>query len=171
MPRDGALATALPTTKTDREGRFQIGMLPWWGRYTVYASDIEAGYSVFATRFQDSETIQEVTIIQEHPEAEFNFRLPPPAGFLHVHLTNDKTGEAIPGIFYKICPAERPDQYLISGSSGSARPILVPPDKDLRLHIESEGFKEWDQSIGKGVPIRIASGTHVTLEVRLQPSQ
>jgi len=165
------LATVLPETKTDRGGRFRFVNLPWWGRYTVFADDLQAGYSQFSTRPKDSEGVQEVVISPEHPEAEFNFRLPPQAGFLHFHLKNSATGGNISGIKVDVRSAERPDQIIFGIGTSSDHPILVPSDRDLLLHVSSWGFKEWSESIGRGKAIRVLSGLHVTLEVQLEPSQ
>ena len=170
MPLGIALGTALRTTKTDAQGKFRFENLSWLGRYTILGSDPEAGYSEFALWPSDSGPVQEVILSPQHPEAEFNFRLPPPAGFLHIHLTNSRTGEAIPGMVVSVYPADRPDQSIFSGTSGSDRTILVAPDRNLLLHIKSQGFKEWNESVGKGKPIRVASGAQVTVDVKLEPS-
>ena len=165
------LATALPETRTDQDGKFRFVKLPWWGRYTVFADDLEAGYSEYATRPQESKRLQEVTLSPEHPKAEFNFRLQPQAGFLHVQLKNSKTGQTIPGIEVDVRSAENPDQRLFGIGCYSDRPILVPSDRDLLLHITSWGFKEWSESVGQGKAIRIPPGVRMALEVQLEPSQ
>lgn len=43
------LAALLPHTKTNDAGEYRFENLPWWGRYTVYADDEDAGYSSFST--------------------------------------------------------------------------------------------------------------------------
>ena len=165
------LATVLPETKTDQDGKFQFANIPWWGRYTVCADDLEAGYSQFATGPKDSEQMQEVVISPEHPKAEFNFRQPPQAGFLHFHLKNSGTGETNSGIELDVRSAEKPDQNLFGIGTSSDRPVLVPSDRDLLLHVTSSGFKEWSESIAHGKAIRVPPGVHITLEVQLEPSQ
>ena len=170
MPLGVLLATVLPETKTDYDGKFRFANIPWWGRYTVFADDLEAGYSPYATRPKDSERLHEVVISPEHAEAEFNFRLPPQAGFLHFHLKNSGTGETIYGIEVDVRSAEKPDQNLFGIGTSSDRPILVPSDRDLLLHVTSRGFKEWSESIGRGKAIRVPPGVHIKLEVQLEPS-
>jgi hypothetical protein len=66
--------------------------------------------------------------------------------------------------------AENPVSPLFTTSCYSTRVILVPPEKSLLLHVASDGFREWDESVGKGRPLRLASGTRLTLDVQLEPS-
>jgi hypothetical protein len=161
------LATRLPETQTDASGRYRFERIPWWGKFTVCADDVNAGYSIFITG--PVEPAQEVTLSPEHPEAEFNFRLPPPAGFLQIRLTNRKTGAAISGVEVTLMSLDQPDRPIFSGSSDSSRSILIAPDKDLLLHVTSQGFHEWEDSAGIGKRIRLASGIHLNLDVELEP--
>jgi hypothetical protein len=55
-------------------------------------------------------------------------------------------------------------------SCDSDRIVLVPPDRNLLLHVKSDGFREWDESIGTGKPVNVPSGNRVTLDVQLDPS-
>jgi hypothetical protein len=114
---------------------------------------------------------KEVTISPEHPKAELNLQLPPKAGFLHIHLTNedewrcdsiaDDRGNATRG----------PKQTPVWESCDSKRPILLPPDMDLLVHVTSPGFIEWAESAGMGRLIRLSSGEHLELDVHLSPSR
>jgi hypothetical protein len=93
----------------------------------------------------------------QRPEAECDFRLPPKAGFLHIRLVNRGTGAVISAVEVEPRSQEHPDRVLFSISCSSDRAILIPPDKDLLLHITSSGFHEWDESAGVGKPIRMTS--------------
>lgn len=161
----------LPRTRTDRNGHYRFESVPWWGRYTVYADDVHAGYSAFSTGPAGRASPPEVILSPEHPEAEFNFRLPPKAGFLEIHLTNRETGLIIPGVQVTIMSADNPQRSIYGESCGSRRFILIPPDRDLLLHVTSQGFQEWDESAEAGKPIRLTSGDHLSLDVHLEPSQ
>lgn len=170
MPLGVPLGTALPYAKTDQNGRYRFPDIPWWGRYTVYAEDEAAGYSMHATYPIDlRNSIEEVTLSPEHPEAEFNLHLPPKAGFLQFHLTNKRTGKAIEAVQVTIFAAYNAEQLLFSQSCSSTRAILIPPDKDLLLHVTSSGFREWSQGVGAGMPIRAHPGEQVKLGVELDP--
>jgi hypothetical protein len=155
----------LPTTRTDRSGNYRFERLSW-ASYSVYADDAKAGYSIFSTGPGPGPV---VTLSPEHPEAEFNFRLPPPAGFLQIHLTNRKTGTVIPGLEVTLMSMDHPDRPIFVGNSDSNVPILIAPDKDLVLRATSQGFHEWGDSVGAGKRIRLASGSHLGLEVQLEP--
>ena len=69
-----------------------------------------------------------------------------------------------------LMPMENPESPLFTMSCYSSHVILVPPDKNLLLHVTSDGFHEWYESVGRGKPLHMASGTRLTLEVQLEPS-
>ena len=160
----------LPRTKTDRNGKYRFEGLRWLGRCIVYAYDEEAGYSIFSTAPTDSGRPAEVTLSPQHPEGELNFRLPPKAGFLHIHLTNRRTGTVIHGVEVKWALKQEPNRLIFDGSSSSDSAILVPPDEDLLLHVISSGFLEWNESAGHGKPVRMESGSVLELDVQLEPA-
>jgi len=78
-----------------------------------------------------------VTLSPEQPEAEFNLVLPPKAGFLEIHLTNRKTGRVIEAVHVTLMGADDPKKQIFSMSGFSTHAILMPPDKDLLLHVTS----------------------------------
>jgi hypothetical protein len=163
------LATRLPTTRTDRNGNYRFERLSWWASYTVYADDQDAGYSIFSTGLTGQANPQEVTLSPEHPEATLDLRLPPKAGFVRFHLTNKQTGAAILGLQVTVMSSQTPPQQMFSTSCSSDSVVLIPSDKDLLLHVTSAGFHEWDESAGRGKPIRVAPGSHVEFYVQLAP--
>ena len=162
------LAARLPHTKTNNVGEYRFEKIPWWGKYSVYAEDEDAGYSLFSTGEGRTDP-QEVALTPEHPEAEMKVYLPPKAGFLHIRLTNRRTGTKIPGMQVTLAPMESPEQPVSSMSCYSNRAILVPPDKNLLLHVTSAGYREWDESAGRGKPLYLASGAEITLDIQLDP--
>lgn len=168
-PLGVALGAVLPNTRTNDAGEYRFDKLPWWGRYTVYADDEEAGYSRTSTGTAGSRP-PEVEVTPEHREAELKVYLPPKAGFLEIHLTNRRTGTVISGMRIAVMPMDKPASPLFTMSCYSTHVILIPPDKNLLLHVTSDGFREWDESIGKGKPLHLASGTRLTLAVQLEPS-
>ncbi len=156
VPLGIALAARLPHTRTNDAGEYRFENVLWWGRYTVYADDENAGYSSFSTDPAGDTGPPEVELTPEHAEAELNVVPPPKAGFIQIHLTNQRTGAGI--------SAMRVGCY-------SNHVILVPPDKSLLLHITSDGFREWNESIGKGKLINLTSGGHLKIDVRLEPAE
>jgi hypothetical protein len=162
------VGAALPQTTTNQSGAYRFENLPWWGRYTVYADDEEAGYSLYSTA--PARHVAEVEVTSEHRKAELNLHLPPEAGFLHLHLTNQVTGAAIPAMRVAVMAMQKPDLLLFTMSCSSTHVVLVPPDKNLLIHVTSDGFREWDESVGRGRPINVQSGTPMSLDVQLLPS-
>ena len=83
---------------------------------------------------------------------------------------------SVMAIYHQPMPTEKPDSHLFTDpgvltiSCSSDRMVLVPPDKNLLLHVKSDGFREWDESIGMGKPVNVPFGNRLTLEVQLDPS-
>jgi hypothetical protein len=46
-----------------------------------------------------------------------------------------------------VMPMENPDSPLFTMSCHSNHLILLPPDKSLLLHVTSDGYREWDESL------------------------
>jgi len=169
-PLGVALAAKLPRTTTNERGEYRFVNLPWWGRYTVCAEDEEAGYSTFSTGCVGQSRPPEVEITPERREAELRVYLPPKAAFLRVNLSNRKTGAAIPAMRVVVTSSGNPPSLIFSMSCYSTKVVLLPPDKDVLLHVTSDGFREWKESVGTGKPLRLATGTRLTLDVQLDPS-
>jgi hypothetical protein len=162
------LGTRLPQTRTNDVGEYRFEKIPWWGKYSVLAEDDDAGYSIFSTGEGRNEP-PEVELTPEHPEAEMKVYLPPKAGFLHIRLTNRRTSAEISGMRVALAPMESPEQRVFSISCYSNHVVLIPPEKNLLLHVTSDGYREWDESAGRGKPLHLASGTRITLDIQLDP--
>jgi len=168
-PLGVAIGAVLPHTTTDERGEYRFANLPWWGRWTVYADDEEAGYSAFSTGNSGQSQPPEVKITPDHREAELKVHLPPKAGFLRVNLTNRRTGAAIGSMTVVVMWPTIPPSLVFSIGCYSTQVLLLPPDKDLLLHVTSDGFQEWAASIGNGKQLRLATGARLTLDVQLEP--
>ncbi len=161
----------LPHTETNDAGEYRLENLFWWGWYTVYADDERAGYSTVSTGPASRQhPVPKVEITSEHPKAKLNLRLPPRAGFLHIHLIAKKPVAVIRDLKVTVTLADHPNSVLFSESCIPDQVILVPPNTDLLLHITSSGFREWAESRGHGKPLNIPSGAELTLTVELEPS-
>lgn len=171
MPLGVGLGAVLPHTRTNDAGEYRFENVPWWGKYTVYGDDENEGYSSVSTGPVGDNTPPEVELTPEHPRAELRVLLPPRAGFIQIHLTNQRTGAGISGMRVALMLPESPSSSLFTMSCASNHVILIPPDKDFLLHISSDGFREWNESIGKGKPIHLASGARVKIDVQLEPTE
>lgn len=169
-PLGVALATRLPRTRSNDAGEYRFDSLPWWGRYGVYAEDDDAGYSVFSSGVGRNDP-PEVELTPQHREAKLNVYLPPKAGFVHIHLTNRRTGNVISEMLISVMSMQEPKALLFEMSCASDHVVLVPPGKSILLHVTSPGFDEWEESVGRGKPVHLTSGTQLTLDVQLQPAQ
>lgn len=167
-PLGVGLATRLPSIRSNDAGEYRFENLPWWGRYSVCAEDHDAGYSPFATG-ECRDDPPEVELTPEHREAEVKVYLPPKAGFVHIHLTNRRTGARISGMQVSLSATESPEKQVFSMSCYSEHVVLVQPEKNLLLHVTSDGYREWDESAGRGKPLHLASGARLTLDIQLDP--
>jgi len=170
-PLGVATVSVLPHTSSDDTGHYRFERLPWWGRYTVYADDENAGYSSISTGPAGKRHIPEVKITPQHPRAEFTVYLPPKAGFLSIHLRNRKTGAAISNMEITVMAAQRPEALVFSEGCSSDHVILLPPDKNLLLHVTSKGFQEWAASVDGGKLINRPAASRLTLDVQLEPRE
>lgn len=167
---DGALGTKLPRTRSNDAGEYRFENLPWWGKYRIYPEDDDGGYSLFSSGAGRDEP-SEVELTPQHQKARMKVYLPPQAGFLHIHLTSRRTGNLIPGMAVSVRSMEHSASLLFTMSCFSNHVVLMPPDTDVLLHVESEGFHEWEESIGRGKPLRVASGADLTLDIQLEPTE
>jgi hypothetical protein len=167
MPLEVSLfATVLPHTTTNARGDYRFENLPWWGKYAVYPEDKEVGYSSFS----NPPIYSDITKVSpERPTAQLNVVLPDKAGFLHVHLINQKSGAPITGMKIAVMSVENPRSPLTTIAQDSRQAILLPPNKRLLLHVTSDGFREWSESAERGKPVSLSPGAELTLTVELEP--
>jgi hypothetical protein len=95
--------------------------------------------------------------------------LPPKAGFLRLNLSNQRTGAAIGSMTVVVIWPTIPPSLVFSIGCYSTQVLLLPPDKDLLLHVTSDGFQEWAASVGNGKWLRLTTGARLTLDVQLEP--
>jgi hypothetical protein len=171
----GGLSGGPISAVSHEDGRYRFEHLPIFGnrtRYVVHAMDPKAGYPITGLEgSNDNSSKVDATLTPGRPEEEFNLHLPPKAGFLHVHLTDQKTGSSILMMRVTVSTATEPRKFFFSEFTHSDKTVLLPPDKDLFLEIAAEGHQNWSGSAYQGNPIHVPSGTHLTLDVDLQPSR
>ena len=156
-------------TRTNSEGRYRFHHLPLWATYRIYADDEAAGYSRASTGPSPGNTISEAEITGEHPDTECNFSLPPKAGLIQIHLTNRRTGITISEMTLWVAHFDTPESGLFTMTGRSDSVVLVPPDRNLLLHVTARGFREWDDSMGRGRAVNVPSENRLTLDVQLDP--
>lgn len=167
IPLGVALGTILPHATTDDLGHYRFD-LPWWGKYTVYADDENAGYSSYSTGQYGQSQPPTLEITDGHPEGEMTVILPPRAAFFRVNLTNRITGRPISAMRISVLSPSDPS-LAFDMSCYSTKTVLMAPDKALSIHITSDGFREWNESVGRGKMLHLGSGEHLELNVALDP--
>ena len=163
---------------TDQEGRYRFEDLPGseYGdfaqdrEYLVFATDLEAGYSYISQYPEYRAHPPVVCVSAQHPQAEFNFRLPPKSGFLRFRAINRANGAPIRGATIDVFFAGEPRKGVLWGDQSSDKPILVPPNCDLLIHVKSQGYKESYVSARRGKPIRFTPGERMSIDFLLEPN-
>ena len=171
-----SLSYVLPRRKTNDRGEFRFEHLcP--GRFAVLVENDAAGYPFVSAGWYHilyGRLIPEVRITKSKFDAELVVTLPPKPAQMHVNLVNRKTKEKI---------AESEIELIVDGTESvktycdtaesmtcdSPPYFLVPPDRDVLLHVTSNGFHEWKESVGKGKLIHVGSGELLTLDIELDP--
>ena len=87
-PLGVAVGAVLPHARTNDAGEYRFESVPWWGRYTVYAEDEEAGYSRFSTGPAGDSNLIEVEVTPEHRRRRTE-RCPSPESRFHSHPTHE----------------------------------------------------------------------------------
>jgi hypothetical protein len=166
-PLGVVLGTAVPETITNEKGEYRFERLQ--GRYTVLAEDEAAGYTT-CSKTGGITHPAEVELTSDRWEAELQLKLPPKAAFLKVNLTNRRTGAPIPTVDVSVMDGTAPSSLICGTNRSTSHAFVLPPDRDILVHITSPGFREWDLTVGAGKPIHAASGAEVVLNVQLEPS-
>jgi hypothetical protein len=174
---DGDYDYVLPRTKTDQRGEYRFQRV-CTGKWGVFVEDKEAGYPSsgrLMNGFLYGNRIPEVKITDKNLDARLNVNVPPKPGMLVVHLTNRMTQTKISSIDVELKVSRRQRTQFSCGNSGSSTcvddPFLVPPNQDVKLHVTSKGFHEWQESAGRGKLIHLSAGELVTIDVELEPIQ
>jgi hypothetical protein len=172
---DGGYGYVLPRTNTDEHGKYRFEKI-CTGRWRVFVKDEKAGYpraDRATNRFlygHDSPTVQ---ITDKQLEAEFNFSVPPKPGQLRVHVTSNGGETKFATLQIKLIMTRKRSmevsclQTLLSTCDDVS--VVVPPDQDVRLHVNSKGFYEWEDSKGRGKLIHLSGGQLMTINVELRP--
>jgi hypothetical protein len=167
FPLGVALAARLPQTQTNEAGQYRFENLAF-GKYSVFADDEQAGYSIWRTRTNNGDgRPSEVELTAKIPEANFQYYLPPAAGFLSFHLTNQRSGETIPSMEIRVILDENPPTELYSMGCYSNRVVLIPANKHLLVHVTAKGFQEWKESARNGKQFYLESAERLTVDVPL----
>jgi hypothetical protein len=166
------LGAILPYVKTDDAGKYRFQNL-CFGRYTVISDDERVAYrgaNSYMNRFLYGSRIAEVRLTAKHPQAELHVSIPPKPGFVRVHITNQETKADLVRFSLKVkVPGQQKASEVSFNPMVKDYEIVVPPDKDVIVHLTADGFHEWSESAGHGKLLRVPSGTRVTLEADLEP--
>jgi len=167
----------LPETKTDQKGEYRFERV-CGGKWGVFVRDKDVGYPQSGRqlyRFLYGRWSPHVKITNVNLDVKFDVNVPPKPGILIVRAIDSKTKSKITNLEVELkVNRERDATFPCKGlgmSSCESDPALVPPNKDVKLHVKSEGFYEWKASAGRGKVIHLLPGEVMTLDVELDPIQ
>lgn len=158
-------------TITNQAGEYRFQHLPLGTKYAVFTDNTKAGYPRFGPA---PAGVIEMRVDQ--PEAELRIDLPPKVGILTIQLTDRTTGAVIPRVLIKMKAPDSPDSQWSEVWADSSNCLFfpdctvpVPPDKPLLVHVSATGFREWDESMGKGKPLLVHSDARLSWGIQLEP--
>ena len=171
-PLDGRTrGTLVRYVETDAQGRFRIDRLEW-GKYMISAKKEESGYPDMMYAFYNNNLFTTVTLSQLSPLADVRIQLGPQAGVLTGTITDAESGNPVNAGF-RFTPAERPNNWLSKSAPPRYR-VLLPAREGVFLEVTAPGYKKWHYggtpSAPKGIPLRLASGAEMVLDIRLEPA-
>jgi hypothetical protein len=159
----------LPSTRTDRSGRFFLGPLPV-GRTTLHASKEAAGYpdTFFAFFDQGSEGITQLQVRNQKVEQGVVVRLGPKGGRLEGQIVDAKTGRPLVAARIALTRIAEPKKFINLGpDSADGRFSVVVPAVAFSVTVSAKGYERWDY----GKPLELASGEVKKLRIALHPSK
>jgi hypothetical protein len=112
-----------------------------------------------------------VRLTAKHPNANLRVEVPPKPGLLDVRAINSAPKAEISDVTVSMKLPGRPKKQSSELGGETDGDFPVPPDRDVIVHVKSDGFREASETRGRGKVVHISSGARMTLEVHLDPLQ
>jgi hypothetical protein len=160
----------LPRTKTERTGRYRFEHIcP--SRYTVRVEGEGHGHPAYYHLIfrQLTSRVHEVRLTAEHLDANLPVDVPPKPDWLVVRAIDRQTKAEISDVTVRMTLPGTPNNPLSELGPASREGVPVPPDRDVLVHLNSDGFREAKETEGSGKVVHISSGTRVTMRAHLDP--
>ena len=167
VPLGVDMAVFLPTVKSDQSGEYRFEHL-CRGQYAVVPDDPTAGYPVaspYLNEFLYGTRMIAVRLNWLHRRAELPVHLPPKPGSMLLHVRDSKTNTEIRKLKARLrVPGQRrfPEISFECDDNGRDCRYLVPPDKNVILLVNVEGYKEITRSIS------VVAGTQTILDLNVE---
>jgi len=162
---------ALHIVETDENGRFEIDRLEF-DTFNVSAKKEGEGYPNIGFAFYAEGLPPTVRLSPEQPVANVKLKLGPKSGFLIGDVTDKVTGKPIQ-VGFMLRRAKNPANFLSIGQASSYR-LLLPAEIEVTLEVSGDGYQTWlyndPSDSSKPLPIRLASGAEMRLDIQLQPT-
>jgi hypothetical protein len=160
-PHSGPYDTAM----TDLSGHYCMEHVRP-GEYFMSADDPSKGYpGMEALFFAPAADSPRIVISAQFPKQIANWTIPYKAGFLRIHATDRATGKPVLGLGFLAAVRGSEDRRWSSGNWASDSPVLVPPNENVLVRLNADGYRSWPSDDQKGWPVRIPPGEAVDLNV------
>jgi len=140
-PRPG-ISYVSPMCKTDTTGactRHGLAM----GAYLLGAMKPSDGYPDLTFDFYSHETKRiQVVLTLSSPEKNIVFRLGPPMAKLKLSFIDDGSGMPINNPSITLRGGAGTHDWISIGKSPDST-VLVPPDRDIHLEVNADGYQQW----------------------------
>jgi hypothetical protein len=159
------LGGRVPEARTDNKGHFAIHSLEWdeYGLRACKEDDyVPCGF------FYRGEAMQ-VKLTPESPSVTAEVRLGLKGGAINWIVRDASTGKSVLASF-TFRPLQDP-MRVVSGAWPSSFRISIPASVDFSLEVSAAGYKTWSyaEQHHPPLPLRLAPGAHMLLDIKLEP--
>jgi hypothetical protein len=160
-----------PMCKTDSTGsctRYGLAM----GTYLLGAMKPSAGYPDLTFDFYSHETKRiQVVLTPASPQKNIVFRLGPPMAILKLSFIDDGSGVPLNSPSITLRGGSGANDWISIGRNADST-VLVPPDRDIRLEVNADGYEPWQlqdhTEISPGGVLHLHSGDKQEMIVRMK---
>ena len=134
------------------------------GEYTMSADDPVKGYPLLGMLFYAPHAPEpRITISAQSLHQIADWTIPYKAGFLRVHATARDTGRTIKNVSLFVAIRENEDLRYMRGGRGADTPILLPPNEDVYVKVNAEGYRPWPAGEENGRLVTVHPGATLDL--------
>jgi len=168
-----SMMRVIPECTTDESGTcsrndFQMGT------YSITAMKPADGYPNISYEFYGrNRKVLVVELTPQHPRADVVLTLGPKAAMVTIHPIDHTTGSPVANFTMILWNAEKPHELLGIGKTPDSV-ILVPPEEDVELQVQADGYQPWILSnhpeVGGRRALHLHSGQKKEVTIRLKRS-
>ncbi len=168
QPQAKVVHGILPSTQSDRDGRFVVDHL-MWGPYRIFVSKEKDGYPNTTWGIYTIGSTPVAKISPDCPETEIAVNVGPKAAIIIVHASNSLTGETVDSALVGVSIWRWPDHRRdwLSGTLRENDSFFIPANTAVGVEIDAQGYSP----LRYPDKVQLGSGAKMTIAVKLLPFQ